>query len=137
MNGAALIDQIQQARETLEKLLTSLQSAPVERDQFVAHSIRPAESIVERAKPPQNPASASFRIAESMGFKGEFRQWRPSCGSGIDPERFQISRWETCVACSQSSDGSGGLALLTGLAVLGSDQTVLKQALNAIRRLRN
>jgi hypothetical protein len=32
MNRAALIDQIQQARETLEKLLTLLQSAPIERD---------------------------------------------------------------------------------------------------------
>jgi hypothetical protein len=37
MNGAALIDQMQQARETLEKLLTLLQSAPVERDRFVSH----------------------------------------------------------------------------------------------------
>ena len=37
MNRAALIDQIQQARETLEKLLTLLQSAPVERDRFVSH----------------------------------------------------------------------------------------------------
>jgi hypothetical protein len=81
---------------------------------------------------------STFQVAESMGFKGEFRQWRHSCGSGIDPERFQISRWETCVACSQSSDGSaGGLALMAGLAVLGSDQTVLKQALDAIRQLWN
>ena len=48
------------------------------------------------------------------------------------------SSWETRVAGSQSSDGSArGLALLAGMAVLGSDQTVLKQALDAIRRLRN
>ena len=37
MSRAALIDQIQQARETLEKLLTLLQSAPLERDRFVSH----------------------------------------------------------------------------------------------------
>jgi hypothetical protein len=37
MNRAALIDQIEQARATLEKLLTLLQSAPVERDRFVSH----------------------------------------------------------------------------------------------------
>jgi hypothetical protein len=37
VNRAALIDQIQQARETLEKLLTLLQSTPVERDRFVSH----------------------------------------------------------------------------------------------------
>jgi hypothetical protein len=37
MNRAALTDQIQEARKTLEKLLTLLQSAPVERDRFVSH----------------------------------------------------------------------------------------------------
>jgi hypothetical protein len=37
MNRTVLIDQIQQARETLEKLLTLLQSTPVERDRFVSH----------------------------------------------------------------------------------------------------
>jgi hypothetical protein len=36
-NRGALIDQIQQARETLEKLLTLLQSTPVARDRFVSH----------------------------------------------------------------------------------------------------
>jgi hypothetical protein len=36
INRAALIDQIQQARETLEKLLALLQSAPVERGRFVS-----------------------------------------------------------------------------------------------------
>jgi hypothetical protein len=36
MNRAALIDQIQQATETLEKLLTLLQSAPLERDRSIA-----------------------------------------------------------------------------------------------------
>jgi hypothetical protein len=37
MNRAALIDQMQQAVETLEKLLTPLQSTLVERDRFVSH----------------------------------------------------------------------------------------------------
>ena len=37
MNRTALIDQIEQARETLEKLLSLLESTPVERDRFVSH----------------------------------------------------------------------------------------------------
>ena len=37
MNRTVLIAQIQQARETLEKLLALLRSAPVERDRFVSH----------------------------------------------------------------------------------------------------
>jgi hypothetical protein len=37
MNRAALIDQIQEARNTFEKLLALLQPAPVERDRFVSH----------------------------------------------------------------------------------------------------
>ena len=34
--------------------------------------------------------AASFRIAESLGFKGEFRQWRPSCGSGLIRSGFRF-----------------------------------------------
>ena len=46
-----LIDQIQQARETLEKLLALLQSTPVERDRFVSHLYHSlGESMGERAK---------------------------------------------------------------------------------------
>jgi hypothetical protein len=48
MNRAALLDQIRQARATLEKLLTL---------------------------PQERCVISSFKIAESMGFKGHFRQW--------------------------------------------------------------
>jgi hypothetical protein len=51
MNRAALIEQIQEAPATLEKLLTLLQSTRVER------------CVI-----------SSFQVAESMGFRGEFRQ---------------------------------------------------------------
>ena len=30
---------------------------------------------------------SSFRVVESMGFKGEFRQWEHCCGSAIDRSR--------------------------------------------------
>jgi hypothetical protein len=82
MHRTALIEQIQQARKTLEKLLTLLQSAPVERDHFVSTYIGLGRLTDERAKPPESPASRSsgclistFREAESMGFKDDFRAW--------------------------------------------------------------
>ena len=80
MNRAALIDQIQQARETLEKLLTLLQSAPVERDRFVSHLYqaqeyrRRCETAGKSGKRIERCVIASSRMAESMGFKGHFRQ---------------------------------------------------------------
>jgi hypothetical protein len=81
-NRATLIDQIQQATETLEKLLASLQSAPVERDRFVSHLYqsrkeyrRACETAGKSEKQIERCVIASFRIAESMGFKGDFRQW--------------------------------------------------------------
>ena len=82
MNRAALIDQIQQATETLEKLLTLLQSAPLERDRFVAHLYqsrreyrRTCETAGKSGKQIERCVISSFKVAESMGFKGDFRQW--------------------------------------------------------------
>ena len=82
MNRAVLIDQIQQARETLEKLLTLLQSAPLERDRFVSHLYqsrreyrRTCETAGKSGKQIERCVISSFRVAESMGFKGDFRQW--------------------------------------------------------------
>ena len=82
MNRGALIAQIEQARGTLEKLLTLLQSAPVERDRFVSHLYQSrrehrgtCETAGKSGKQIERCVIARFRIAESMGFKGEFRQW--------------------------------------------------------------
>ena len=82
MNRAALIDQIQRARETLEKLLTLLQSTPVERDRFVSHLYqsrreyrRTCETAGKSGKQIERCVIASFQVAASMGFKGEFQQW--------------------------------------------------------------
>jgi hypothetical protein len=82
MNRAALIEQIEQATETLEKLLTLLRSAPVERDRFVAHLYqsrreyrRTCETAGKSGKQIERCIISSFRVAESMGFKGDFRQW--------------------------------------------------------------
>jgi hypothetical protein len=71
-----------QARETLEKLLALLQLAPVERDRFVSHLYqarreyrRACETAGKSGKQIERCVIASFQIAESMGFKGEFHQW--------------------------------------------------------------
>src|SRR5258705_13836963 len=78
MNRAALIDQIQQARETLEKLLTLLQSTPVERDRFVSHLYqsrrayrRACETAGKSGKKIERCVIASFQVAEMRGIDGE------------------------------------------------------------------
>jgi hypothetical protein len=82
VNRATLIDQIQQARETLEKLQTLLQSTPVARDRFVSHLYqsrreyrRTCETAGKSGKQIERCIISSFRVAESMGFKGDFRLW--------------------------------------------------------------
>ena len=81
MKRAALIELIEEARQTLEKLLTLLQSAPPERDRFVSHLYqsrrefrRTCETAGKSGKQIERCVIATFRIAESMGFKGDFRQ---------------------------------------------------------------
>ena len=83
MNRATLIDQIEQAdKASLEKLLTLLQSAPIERDLFVSHLYqsrrayrRACETAGKSGKQIQRCVISSFQVAESMGFKVDFRQW--------------------------------------------------------------
>ena len=67
MNRAAFINQIQQARETLGKLMTLLQSTPVERDRFVSHLYQ-GEAIGGPAKQPESLASR-LSVASSRLFK--------------------------------------------------------------------
>jgi hypothetical protein len=82
INRGALIDQIQQTRAVLEKLLTLLESVPAERDRFVSHLYqsrrefrRTCETAGKSGKQIERCVIASFRIAESTGFKGDFSQW--------------------------------------------------------------
>jgi hypothetical protein len=81
-NRATLTNQIQQATETLEKLLTLLQSAPVERGRFVTYFYqsrleyrRACETAGKSGEQIERCLISTFRVAEGMGFKGEFRQW--------------------------------------------------------------
>jgi len=82
MNRGTLIEQIQEARKVLEKLLALLQSTPAERDRFVSHLYqsrreyrRTCETAGKSGKEIERCVIATFQGAESMGFKGEFRQW--------------------------------------------------------------
>ena len=82
VNRTAPIDQIQQARETLEKLLSLLQSAPVERDRFVSHFYqsrrayrRACETAGKSGKQIERCLISTFQVAGRIGFKSDIRQW--------------------------------------------------------------
>ena len=82
MNRLTLIERIEETRTVLEKLLTLLQSAPLQRDRFVSHLYqsrreyrRTCETAGKSGKEIERCVISSFRIAKSMGFKGEFRHW--------------------------------------------------------------
>jgi hypothetical protein len=67
VNRAAPIEQIEEARKTLEKLLTLLQSAPVESKRAYR---RACETAGKSGKQIERCLISTFRVAESMGSKG-------------------------------------------------------------------
>jgi hypothetical protein len=74
MNRVAAIEQLRATQETLEKLLVLLESS--EQDRFVSHlplSPRIPASLLPTLAREANRSNAAS--SESMGFKGEFRQW--------------------------------------------------------------
>jgi hypothetical protein len=80
MNRAAVIEQIKATQETLSKLLALLESS--EADKFVAHLYQARKQyrlICERPnkgnKAIEREIIANFQVAQSLGFKGDFRQW--------------------------------------------------------------
>ena len=82
INRAPLTERIEEARTALERLLTLLKSAPPELDRFVSDLYqsrkeyrRTCETAGKSGKRIERCVIASFQVAESMGFKGDFRQW--------------------------------------------------------------
>jgi hypothetical protein len=80
MNRAAVIEQLKTTRQTLDKLLTLLESS--EADKFVAHLYQARKHyrlICERPnkgnKVIEREVLASYQIAQSLGFHGDFRAW--------------------------------------------------------------
>jgi hypothetical protein len=80
MNREAFIEKLTQVQQIVEQLLAQLQAS--EHDKFAAHLYRSRKeyrAVCQRAgksgKQIERCVISTFRIAESMGFKGEFRQW--------------------------------------------------------------
>ena len=80
MNRESFIAKLTEIQQTVEQLLSQLQAS--EHDRFAAHlyrSRREYRSACERAgksgKQIERCVIATFQVAESMGFKGDFQQW--------------------------------------------------------------
>jgi hypothetical protein len=80
MHREKFIEKLTELQRTVEELLAELQAS--EHDKFAAHlyrSRREYRSVCQRAgksgKQIERCVISSFQIAESMGFKGDFRQW--------------------------------------------------------------
>ena len=80
MHRETFIAKLSEVQRTVAQLLTELQAS--EHDKFAAHlyrSRRDYRSACERSgksgKQIQRCLISTFRVAESMGFKGEFRVW--------------------------------------------------------------
>jgi hypothetical protein len=80
MNRTTFIEKLTEVQRTVQQLLDQLQAS--EHDKFAAHlyqSRREYRHVCERAgksgKQIERCVISTFQVAESMGFKGEFRQW--------------------------------------------------------------
>ena len=80
MHRETFIAKLTDVQQTVEQLLAELQAS--EHDRFAAHlyrSRREFRSACQRAgkggKQIERCVISTFQVAESMGFKGDFRQW--------------------------------------------------------------
>jgi triphosphoribosyl-dephospho-CoA synthetase len=80
MHRATFIEKLTEVQRTVEQLLAQVQTS--EHDEFAAHlyrSRREYRSACQRAgkggKQIERCVISTFQVAESLGFKGEFRQW--------------------------------------------------------------
>jgi hypothetical protein len=81
MNRETFIAKLTEVQQTVEQLLAQLQAS--EHDRFAAHlyrSRREYRSACERAgksgKQIERCLISTFQVAQSLGFKGDFRQWQ-------------------------------------------------------------
>ena len=80
MKYHSFIVKLTEVHQTVEQLLVQLQSS--EHDAFAAHLYRSrrefrsaCELTGKSGKAIERCIISTFRIAESLGFKGDFRQW--------------------------------------------------------------
>jgi hypothetical protein len=80
MNRAAVVEQLKTTQEMLNKLLTLFESS--EADKFVAHLYHARKQYRRGCERPnkghkaiEREVIASYQVAQSLGFNGDFRQW--------------------------------------------------------------
>jgi hypothetical protein len=80
MNRATFIEKLAEVQRTVEQLLARLQAS--EHDKFAAHLYQARREYRHACERPnkgnkavERCAISSFQVAQSLGFKGEFRQW--------------------------------------------------------------
>jgi hypothetical protein len=81
MHRETFIAKLTEIQQTVEQLLAQLQAS--EHDKFAAHLYRArrdyrlaCDSSGKSGKPIERCLISTFRVAESMGFKGDIRQWQ-------------------------------------------------------------
>jgi hypothetical protein len=82
VNTRLLLEQLKETMASTERLHALLQSILAERDRFVAHLYqsrreyrRASETAGKSGKRIERCVISTFQIAESLGFRGDFRQW--------------------------------------------------------------
>ena len=80
MNRATFIEKLTEVQRNVQQLLTQLQAS--EHDKFVAHLYQARKhyrTICERPnkgnKAIEREVISSFQVAQSLGFRGDFRAW--------------------------------------------------------------
>jgi hypothetical protein len=82
VNTRPLLDQLEETMASTEKLRLLLQSMLAERDRFAAHLYQSrreyrtaSETAGKSGKRIERCVISTFQIAQSLGFRGDFRQW--------------------------------------------------------------
>ena len=80
MHRETFIAKLTEIQQTVEQLLSQLQAS--EHDKFAAHLYRSrreyrsgCDNSGKSGKPIERCLIWTFRVAESMGFQGDYRQW--------------------------------------------------------------
>ena len=81
MHRETFIAKLTEIRRTVDQLLSQLQAS--EHDKFAAHLYRArreyrstCDSSGKSGKPIERCVISTFKVAESLGFKGDIRQWQ-------------------------------------------------------------
>ena len=88
MNRTAFIEKLTEIQRTVEQLLAQLQSS--EHDAFAAHlyqsrrEYRLACDHSGKSGKQIERCYLTFKVAESLGFQGDFRQWQELLRSAIE-----------------------------------------------------